>query len=439
METSPQILTAILSSFSLTDLPPDAIVRPPGTNITLPCLEGELENTTVVHWRLNGQNISTLRGRLVEEGSRLLLPPVYDNNSGLYTCHAGGRVLRSVRLLVEEPPQVPNFTCFRRSVTKDILCEWKPSRQLSPHTKARLWVGKGFMGGNQTEQQCRYYSRSQKVTCRVAVTHHDEDTYLRMTMCVANTAGTATSDQKYYKIGDLVKPDPPENVVVTPVEKAPRKLLVTWRYPSSWGSKIYHLQFQLRYRADISRTYSEVSRLEVTSQVIDDALQNRLHRVQVRAREEFDYGAWKPPEPESETTASHIPKVPDDYHFVTSNVSTTPEFPIDSEKPAVEVAVDMSLHTFLIPAVTVILGLALVVGIVIRYRKKWWLPSSGEAKPKAIPSYSLVPLGSGPPLSLSPLLSPPASPVSESSVDSPRILGNSPYDISNADYFLLPR
>ncbi|XP_060109546.1 interleukin-6 receptor subunit alpha [Heteronotia binoei] len=430
---------------------PDTMVSPPGTNVTLPCLEGELENTTNVQWRFNGRNISSDCGRLVLEGPRLFLPSVYYNNSGLYTCHAGGRILRSVRLLVEEPPEVPDFTCFRRSFTKDILCEWKPSRQLCSRTKAKFWVGKGLMGGNHTEHQCRYYSKSQKFTCRIAMTHYDEDITLRVTMCVTNAAGTATSEQKYYRTSNLVKPDPPENVQVMPVEKAPRKLLVTWRYPSSWGSKIYHLRFQLRYRADISQTYSEVELpLEMTSHVIHDALQNLPHRVQVRAHEEFDYGTWsewsrestgtpwtEPPEAESETTTSDIPKVTDYSNFVTSNVSTTPAFPTESEQPAA--AADMALHTFLIPAVTVILGLALVVGIIIRYRKKWWTPSSGEAKAKAIPSYSLVLQGSGAPLSSSPLLTPPASPFSESSVDSPRILENSPYDVSNADYFLLPR
>ncbi|XP_054854955.1 interleukin-6 receptor subunit alpha isoform X2 [Eublepharis macularius] len=349
-----------------------------------------------------------------------------------------------------ELPEVPNFTCFRRSFTKDILCEWKPSRQVSPRTKAKLWVAKGFTQGNRTEQQCRYYSKSQKFSCRIVVTHQDDDISLLVTMCVVNTAGTATSDHKYLRTSSLVKPDPPENVIVAAVENAPRQLLVTWRYPSSWGSKIYHLRFQLRYRADVLQTYSEVELpLEVTSHIIQDALKNFLHRVQVRAREEFDFGTWsewsrestgtpwtEPPEPKPETV-SNISKLPADYNFVSPDLSTTSEFPIDLEKPSA--AMGVALHTFLIPAITAILVLALVVGIVIRYRKKWRMLPLGEGKPKTIPTYSLAPLASEPPLSASPLLSPPASPLSESSVDSPRILENSPYDISNADYFLLPR
>ncbi|XP_077177854.1 interleukin-6 receptor subunit alpha [Paroedura picta] len=431
-------------------VPPDTVICPPGTNITLPCLEGELENTTTVHWGLKGQNIISPSGRLVVDGSHLLLRSVYYNDSGLYSCQAGGRVLRSVRLQVEEPPETPHFTCFRRSFTKDILCEWKPSRQLSSCTKAKLWVGKGLMGGNQTEQQCRYYSKSQKFSCRIAQSHFNEDTSLRVTMCVANAAGTATSDPKYYSPSSLVKPDPPENVLVTPVEKAPRKLLVTWCYPSSWGSKIYHLRFQLRYRAEVLQSYSEVDLpSEVTSYEIYDALQKIPHRVQVRASEEFDYGTWsewsreitgtpwtEPPEPDLETMGS--PEVLDDYNVVvTWNWSTILVFPTDSGKPAVDVAV--ALSRILPAAIVALLVLALVVGLVIRQRKKWQTTPSREAKPKTIPPYSLVSLGSGLPLSSSPLLTPPASPFSESSADSPGILESGPYDVSNADYFFRPR
>lgn len=39
-----------------------------------------------------------------------------------------------------EPPKAPDFACFRRSLVKDILCEWRTFPPVSPHTKARLWV-----------------------------------------------------------------------------------------------------------------------------------------------------------------------------------------------------------------------------------------------------------------------------------------------------------
>lgn len=53
-----------------------------------------------------------------------------------------------------------------------------------------------------------------------------------------------------------VQPDPPVNVTVTAVPGNPRWLRVTWRDPPSWNSYFYRLQFELRYRAERSKTFT---------------------------------------------------------------------------------------------------------------------------------------------------------------------------------------
>lgn len=53
-----------------------------------------------------------------------------------------------------------------------------------------------------------------------------------------------------------VQPDPPANVTVTAVDGNPRWLSVTWEDPPSWNSYFYRLQFELRYRAERSKTFS---------------------------------------------------------------------------------------------------------------------------------------------------------------------------------------
>ncbi|XP_063001885.1 interleukin-6 receptor subunit alpha [Elgaria multicarinata webbii] len=433
-------------------VPSAMIVIPPGANVSLPCLEGKPENTTIVHWRFEGQNLSSHPARKAVLGSNLFLSSVYYNASGHYSCHAGGRLIRSHRLVLEEPPETPHFTCHRRSLAKDIICEWKVSRPISPRTKARLWVKKGFSGRNYTEQQCRYYTKSQKFSCRLTGVNNEDNVVLAVSACVVNLAGTERKRVLLWS-DELLKPDPPADVVATAMEKAPRKLHVTWRNPYSWGSTYYHLKFQLRYRAENAQNYSEVPFPHgVTSYTIYDALQGLRHTVQVRCREEFNHGSWSEwsheirgmpwtelKDPESETT-SHVSKFPFDDYFASTNRPGSSEVPSNRDKPTVEVAVMVPLHTFLIMALSVTVGLALVVGIIARFRKKLGLLTSGEGKPSPVPSYSLAALGPEPPMSASPLLSPPDSPFSESSVDSPRTLDqNSPYDVSNADYFLLPK
>ncbi|XP_039219548.1 interleukin-6 receptor subunit alpha isoform X2 [Crotalus tigris] len=437
--------------------PTGTIVALPGSNVTLPCLEGELGNHTPVFWKFEKRPVSSSSSPPAEwDTSRtsLFLPSVHRNHSGSYSCSQDSRVLGAHRLIVEEPPKAPDFTCFRRSLVKDILCEWRTFFPVSPHTKARLWVQR-FIGGNHTEQQCRYYSRSGKFLCRVQGLNNEEDGLLLVSVCVANLAGTARSHRSFHA-DVLLKPDPPANVQVRPLEKEPHKLHVTWRNPNSWGSKYYHLQFQLRYWVENSKTFSEVHvNHGVTSYTIVDALQNLPHIIQVRGREEFDHGNWsewsrenvgipwsdcQDCKPETTHHPSEVPFDPDLFSTFRPTISETSSH---SEKPLVveeEEAVGVPLHVFLIMAVSITLGLALAVGVLTRYHKKWGILPFGEMKPNPVPpSYALTPMSPEPPMSASPLLSPPTSPLSESSIDSPRTPDQGPYDVSNADYFLLPK
>lgn len=53
-----------------------------------------------------------------------------------------------------------------------------------------------------------------------------------------------------------MQPDPPVNITVTPVDRNPRWLRVTWEDPASWNSHFYRLQFELRYRAEKSKAFT---------------------------------------------------------------------------------------------------------------------------------------------------------------------------------------
>lgn len=53
-----------------------------------------------------------------------------------------------------------------------------------------------------------------------------------------------------------VQPDPPVNITVTAVDGNPRWLALAWQDPPSWNSHFYRLQFELRYRAERSKTFT---------------------------------------------------------------------------------------------------------------------------------------------------------------------------------------
>lgn len=112
-----------------------------------------------------------------------------------------------------------------------------------------------------------------------------------------------------------MKPDPPVNVTVEALEKAPQRLQVNWSYPSSWDPRFYWLRFQVRYRPEPAQNFTEVrtcllacclslARLspalcplqvdQVTTTWLDirDAWRGMRHVVQVRAKDEFGHGTW---------------------------------------------------------------------------------------------------------------------------------------------------
>ncbi|NXK53102.1 IL6RA protein, partial [Chauna torquata] len=109
----------------------DAVLGRLGANVTLRCRDEGQANGTV-SWRTENRRLAA--------GNALLLQRLQYEDSGRYSCYAGGRVLRTLRLLVEEPPETPSVSCYRRSHDKDVLCEWRLRAKPSPGTRAMLWV-----------------------------------------------------------------------------------------------------------------------------------------------------------------------------------------------------------------------------------------------------------------------------------------------------------
>ncbi|XP_074709206.1 interleukin-6 receptor subunit alpha isoform X2 [Strix uralensis] len=411
----------------------DTVLGRPGVNVTLTCRDEGLANVTV-SWQMEERGAGGGPSRRLAEGNALLLRRLRYEDSGRYGCYVGGRLLRSLRLLVEapcfaEPPETPRVSCYRRSPDKDVLCEWPLRVKPSPGTRAMLWVKRRFTAENATEQRCRYFSKARKFVCRVKVPPDADTESLVVSTCVNNGAGGSAGEDRIITLSSVLKPDPPINVTVQALEKAPQRLRVNWSYPSSWDPRFYWLRFQVRYRPEPAQTFTEVDQVMTPWLDIRDALRGTQHVVQVRAQEEFGHGAWSEWSPEVVGTpwtdpwdltsemgpfSSQFPMDDDGTYGVTLPPELFWEDAADGAGGAVVKASARSVaspYAFLVAGGSLLLGIALFVAIMVRYRQTWRTGGQRGAKPEGEGQHVLVPLGPpSPPLSDTPLLSPPSPP-----------------------------
>ncbi|NXK73540.1 IL6RA protein, partial [Amazona guildingii] len=113
----------------------DTVLGRLGANLTLRCWDEGPGNATV-SWRAEERG----RSQRLPTGNALPLHRLRHEDAGTYTCFVGSRRLRSLRLLVQEPPETPRVSCYRRSHDHDVLCEWPLRAKPSPGTRAMLWV-----------------------------------------------------------------------------------------------------------------------------------------------------------------------------------------------------------------------------------------------------------------------------------------------------------
>uniref|UniRef100_A0A8V5GY23 Uncharacterized protein n=1 Tax=Melopsittacus undulatus TaxID=13146 RepID=A0A8V5GY23_MELUD len=398
-----QILT--LSS----GLSQDTVLARPGANITLRCWDQAPANITV-SWRAEHRG----RRQRLPSGNALPLHCLRPDDSGTYGCFVGSRRLRSLRLLVQDPPEPPRVSCSRRSHDHDVLCEWALREKPAPGTRAMLWVKQRFTAGNATEQRCRFFSKALKFVCRVKVPHGADDTKpFLVSACVSNGAGSAAGEDKIITLNGVLRPDPPLNVTVTALEGAPQRLRVNWSYPSSWDHRFYWLRFQVRYRPEPAHTFSEVDQVTTTWLDIHDAWRGLRHVVQVRAQEEFGHGAWSEWSREAvgtPWTGRRGGRVALSLGFPmedgTYGLTLPPELFVEDDAGGTggeEEALggqwgSTSPYPFLAVGGSLLLAIALCIGIVLRYRQLWRRGGWGGAKPEGEGQHGLVALGSPQPL-----------------------------------------
>uniref|UniRef100_A0A8C9YFY7 Interleukin 6 receptor n=1 Tax=Sander lucioperca TaxID=283035 RepID=A0A8C9YFY7_SANLU len=227
----------------------------------------------------------------------LSLSSVRLTDSGRYSCYHRGRERFSLKVNVADPPENPSLSCYKRSPSSKIRCEWAPQKPITIKPNCYLLLSKSPAGAFH-RSQCSYSSRRSRCWC--ALEHNwDELRTLHMAyLCVTSIAGNATSALRHFIPMDILKPDPPSDVSVRQEEGQEMRMTVNWSLPISWmpHDHYYKLIYEIQYRPLKSsfwqvRAGRQIDDVSDRSYTITDAIPGVEYLIQLRTRDEYD-GQW---------------------------------------------------------------------------------------------------------------------------------------------------
>ncbi|XP_039974368.1 interleukin-6 receptor subunit alpha [Xiphias gladius] len=334
-------------------------------------------------WKWNGRTVGNIDRDLREitferSEATLSLFSVSVTDSGKYTCHHRGRERFSLKVIVADPPEDPSLSCYKKSPSSKIRCEWAPQRPFTRQQNCYLILNK-----RPTETfrhvQCSYSSRLSRYWCAL---DHNEDEMRTLHMaylCVTSIAGNATSTLLPFTPLGILKPDPPSDVKVKQEEGHETWIKVTWNFPTSWKpqDRYYELIYEVKYRPLKSSFYHE--QIEMIkglgrSHTITDAMPGVQYLIQLRAKEEYDgqWSDWSTPVNARSWTA---PSLSDDlittmFPISTEEGSGTDDYMPEADPEAGDSGVKVSHHVLWIPGSFFFLSVILAAYI-FRHRDRF--------------------------------------------------------------------
>ncbi|XP_035748233.1 interleukin-27 subunit beta [Egretta garzetta] len=102
-----------------------------------------------------------------------------------------------------------------------------------------------------------------------------------------------------FLLENIIKPDPPEDLRVSPIPGETKKLLLEWSPPGSWPFPEYFpLKYRIRYAREEDSVTKTIGPYEQTSYTLTGVQPGTLHHIQVAAKDFTDSGefsAWSLP------------------------------------------------------------------------------------------------------------------------------------------------
>ncbi|XP_076019997.1 interleukin-11 receptor subunit alpha [Genypterus blacodes] len=256
------------------------------SNVTLAC--GTSQIRTPVKWRCDRSRVLPWH-RVTPDGALVLLH-ADQSAQGNYSCYDNQGVhLHSVNLRLGHPPGLLSVSCRVPNHTH-VRCSWVESVK----TFLPAEYHASYRGLGREWKPCVVDASYKR--CDIDHPAFWQATHF-LNITETNALGSVPTIV-LLRLHELLKPEPPEEVEVEGMEGFPTRLMVSWRFPSSWPTHLaFPLIFQIRYQPHGSVHWSEMNS-EESSVIIFDALAGHLHHVQVRARDEVNpesqWSEWSP-------------------------------------------------------------------------------------------------------------------------------------------------
>ncbi|NWX15152.1 IL27B protein, partial [Aegotheles bennettii] len=187
----------------------------------------------------------------------------------------------------------PDVECWATSYPQAVNCSWvlAPKPLLDTDFLATYRHG---VGGMAELGEC---VRTGPRSCSFGDVQVFSLTPYVVNVTAVNPLGTATRLLPFL-LENIIKPEPPEALQVSPIPGETEKLLLEWSPPGSWPFPEYFpLKYHIRYAQEGSGPKT-IGPYEQTSHVLTGLQPGTLHHIQVAAKDLADSGelsAWSRP------------------------------------------------------------------------------------------------------------------------------------------------
>ncbi|XP_068021107.1 interleukin-27 subunit beta [Melanerpes formicivorus] len=221
----------------------------------------------------------------------LALPNASLAHEGHYSCHqpGTGETWATICLRLGYPPALPEIECWAISYPQAVNCSWV----LAPEPLLDTQFVATYRHGTEVGECILTGPRS----CSFGDVQMFSLTPYVVNVTATNPLGTASTLLPFL-LENIIKPDPPEDLRVSPIPGETKKLLLEWSPPGSWPFPDY---FPLKYHIRCAGEDGSVTTLEAneqTSYTLTGLRPGTLHHIQVASKAFTDSGelsAWSLP------------------------------------------------------------------------------------------------------------------------------------------------